>query len=96
MAVMLAAGQMELLRTEGFLFEGEDDGDFGTDFPRFQWHRKIEETAAVTGRSSRGGFLHRAPSSRKGFRQCNAIQHRQASSCLLSQEQPRFPARVVE
>ncbi len=43
-AVMLAEGHLEQLRTDGFLFEGEDDGDFGTDFPRFQWRRKIEET----------------------------------------------------
>ena len=44
-AVMLAEGHLEQLRSDGFLFEGEDDGDFGADFPRFRWRRKIEETS---------------------------------------------------
>jgi general secretion pathway protein I len=39
--VMLAAGQMETLRAEGFLTDGETEGDFGDDAPRYAWEQTI-------------------------------------------------------
>jgi prepilin-type N-terminal cleavage/methylation domain-containing protein len=41
-AAMLAAGQIETLRTDGMLEDGDDDGDFGDDFPSFQWKQTIK------------------------------------------------------
>ncbi len=43
-AAMLTSSQLELLRAEGFLIEGEDDGDFGEDFAAYTWTRTIRET----------------------------------------------------
>ena len=47
-AAMLAAGQIETLRTDGMLEDGDDDGDFGDDFPNFQWKQTIKP-AGVEG-----------------------------------------------
>jgi prepilin-type N-terminal cleavage/methylation domain-containing protein len=43
-AALLAAGQMEFIRADGFLIEGTDEGDFGEDFPLYQWRQTITES----------------------------------------------------
>ncbi|MDB6028520.1 MAG: hypothetical protein JWM68_4743 [Verrucomicrobiales bacterium] len=40
-AAMLAAGQIETLRADGQLVDGDETGDFGDDFPLFQWKQTI-------------------------------------------------------
>ncbi len=44
-AVVLAAGHMELLRSERFIVEGSNDGEFGDEFPDLGWREEIEETS---------------------------------------------------
>jgi prepilin-type N-terminal cleavage/methylation domain-containing protein len=44
-AALLAAGRLETLRAEGYITEGEDEGDFGEDFPQYAWRETVEETA---------------------------------------------------
>ncbi|MGO8697973.1 MAG: prepilin-type N-terminal cleavage/methylation domain-containing protein [Limisphaerales bacterium] len=39
--VMLAAGQMETLRAEGFLSDGTTEGDFGDDLPAYKWEQTV-------------------------------------------------------
>jgi len=43
-AVLLATGRLELLRAEGYLFEGEEEGTFGDDFPGYRWAQDIAKT----------------------------------------------------
>lgn len=43
-AVLLAAGRMEELRADGFVIEGEDEGDFGTAFSRYRWKQSTVPT----------------------------------------------------
>lgn len=40
-AVLLAAGQIELLRAEGFIFEGEKEGESGS---LYLWQQSVVET----------------------------------------------------
>jgi general secretion pathway protein I len=40
-AALLAAGQIETLRAEGDLTDGETDGDFGQGLPLYRWKRTI-------------------------------------------------------
>lgn len=47
-AVQLAAGQMETLRTEGGLTDGETSGDFGAAFAGYRWRQTIQ-AAGVDG-----------------------------------------------
>jgi prepilin-type N-terminal cleavage/methylation domain-containing protein len=44
-AAFIAAGRIELLRADGFIIEGEDEGDCGEDLPLYQWKESI--TAAT-------------------------------------------------
>ena len=39
--VLLAAGQMETLRADGFLTDGTTEGDFGDDMPRYAWEQTM-------------------------------------------------------
>ena len=48
-AAWLAAGQMEMIRADGLLIAGEDQGDFGTDFPKYQWKSTITESTTLGG-----------------------------------------------
>lgn len=43
-AVFLAAGRMEELRADGFVIEGEEEGDFGTAFSRYRWTQSTVST----------------------------------------------------
>ncbi|MGH7977808.1 MAG: type IV pilus modification PilV family protein [Limisphaerales bacterium] len=42
-AAMLAAGQIETLRAEGDYPDGETEGDFGDEFPQYQWTQTIDD-----------------------------------------------------
>ncbi len=43
-AALLAAGRLETLRAEGYLIEGEDQGEFGADFPHLGWIQTVART----------------------------------------------------
>jgi prepilin-type N-terminal cleavage/methylation domain-containing protein len=43
-ATLLAASRLELLRAEGRLIEGEEEGDFGDEFPLYRWRETVTET----------------------------------------------------
>ena len=43
-AVLLAAGRIEKLRAEGEIEDGLSDGDWGDDFPNYQWKQTITST----------------------------------------------------
>ena len=43
-AAMLAAGQIEILRAAGSYDNGETEGDFGDEFPQYQWSQTIADT----------------------------------------------------
>jgi len=42
-AALLAAGQIETLRAEGYLIEGEDEGEY-EDLPAYSWQQSITTT----------------------------------------------------
>jgi len=44
-AALFAAGQMETLRADGFLIEGETDGTCGPDLDAYQWRQTVSRTA---------------------------------------------------
>ena len=44
-AALFAAGQMETLRADGFLLEGETDGTCGPDLDAYQWRQNVSRTA---------------------------------------------------
>jgi prepilin-type N-terminal cleavage/methylation domain-containing protein len=44
-AALLAAGQIELLRADGFLADGTDEGDCGEGLPLYRWKQTISSTA---------------------------------------------------
>lgn len=43
-AALIAAGQIETLRAEGFLLEGEDEGDFGEMLAQYRWKQSVSST----------------------------------------------------
>ena len=43
-AALLAAGQIELLRADGILTDGVEEGDFGGDFSLYRWKQSISST----------------------------------------------------
>lgn len=43
-AALLAAGQIETLRAEGDYPDGQTEGDFGDEFPQYQWKQTISDT----------------------------------------------------
>jgi prepilin-type N-terminal cleavage/methylation domain-containing protein len=43
-AALFAAGQMETLRADGFLIEGETDGTCGSDLDAYQWRQTVSRT----------------------------------------------------
>jgi len=43
-AAELAAGRMETIRAEGYLTEGEDEGDFGDEFALYAWKQEVRST----------------------------------------------------
>ena len=43
-AALLAAGKIELLRADGWLTEGEEEGEFGSNFPRLGWRQIVART----------------------------------------------------
>jgi len=47
-AALLAAGQIETLRAEGYLTDGSKEGDCGDELPRYQWRQTISP-AAING-----------------------------------------------
>ena len=48
-AAGLAAERIEVLRAEGYLMAGEDEGDFGVDFPLFGWRQTVVAAADLDG-----------------------------------------------
>jgi prepilin-type N-terminal cleavage/methylation domain-containing protein len=44
-AALIAAGRIELLRAEGFLFAGELEGDCGRLLPQYRWRETITGTS---------------------------------------------------
>jgi prepilin-type N-terminal cleavage/methylation domain-containing protein len=44
-AALFAAGQIETLRADGFVIEGETDGTCGPDLDAYQWRQTVSETA---------------------------------------------------
>lgn len=44
-AALIAAGRIELLRAEGFLFAGELEGDCGSLLPQYRWRETIAGTS---------------------------------------------------
>jgi prepilin-type N-terminal cleavage/methylation domain-containing protein len=43
-AALLAAGQIELLRAEGYLLEGETDGEFEGELSIYNWRQTVDST----------------------------------------------------
>jgi prepilin-type N-terminal cleavage/methylation domain-containing protein len=43
-AALIAAGRIEQLRAEGYVLDGEMDGECGEEFPRYAWKESIVET----------------------------------------------------
>ena len=43
-AVLLASGRMEKIRADGELEDGESDGDWGDDYPTYQWRQTVSPT----------------------------------------------------
>jgi prepilin-type N-terminal cleavage/methylation domain-containing protein len=44
-AAMIAAGQVEMIRADGFLTDGDDNGDCGEALPLYRWRQSISSTA---------------------------------------------------
>ncbi|MGN6555490.1 MAG: type IV pilus modification PilV family protein [Verrucomicrobiota bacterium] len=44
-AALFAAGQIETIRAEGGLTDGETDGDCGDDLPLYRWRQSITSTS---------------------------------------------------
>lgn len=44
-AALLAAGQIETLQAEGDYTDGQTEGDFGDEFPQYQWKQTISDTS---------------------------------------------------
>lgn len=44
-AALFAAGQIETLRADGFVIEGESDGTCGPDLDAYQWRQIVSQTA---------------------------------------------------
>jgi prepilin-type N-terminal cleavage/methylation domain-containing protein len=44
-AALFAAGQIETLRADGFVIEGETDGTCGPDLDAYQWRQTVGKTA---------------------------------------------------
>ena len=44
-AALFAAGQIETLRADGFVIEGETDGTCGRDLDAYQWRQTVAKTA---------------------------------------------------
>ncbi len=42
-ASLFAAGQIELLRAEGYLTDGETEGECGGDLARYRWKQRVSE-----------------------------------------------------
>lgn len=45
LAALLAAGQIESLRADGFVIEGESDGEFDGDLSIYSWKQSVKPTA---------------------------------------------------
>jgi prepilin-type N-terminal cleavage/methylation domain-containing protein len=43
-AALIAAGRIELLRADGLLIAGEEEGDCGSDLPLYRWRESITNT----------------------------------------------------
>lgn len=44
-AAMIAAGQMEMIRADGYLTDGEEEGDCGEELRLYRWKQTISSTA---------------------------------------------------
>jgi len=44
-AAMIAAGQVEMIRADGYLTDGDDDGDCGEVLPLYRWKQSITSTS---------------------------------------------------
>jgi prepilin-type N-terminal cleavage/methylation domain-containing protein len=43
-AALFAAGQIETIRADGFVIEGESDGDCGPDLEAYEWRQNVTST----------------------------------------------------
>jgi prepilin-type N-terminal cleavage/methylation domain-containing protein len=64
-AALLAAGQIELLRADGFLTDGVEEGDFGEGLSLYRWKQSISSTAI--------GGLHEVQLTVENFKSGKAI-----------------------
>jgi prepilin-type N-terminal cleavage/methylation domain-containing protein len=63
-AALLASARLELIRADGILLAGEDEGDFGAGHDGWTWKEQITETA-IEGLHEVHVSVHRAPSGEK-------------------------------
>ena len=63
-AALLASARLELLRAEGILVAGEDEGDFGEGYEGWTWRESILETP-TEGLHEVTVSVHRAPGKEK-------------------------------
>ena len=59
-AAMLASARLELIRAEGMILAGEDEGDFGAGYDGWTWKESIVETP-IEGLHEVAVSVHRAP-----------------------------------
>jgi type II secretory pathway pseudopilin PulG len=65
-AALLASGRLELIRAEGMILAGEDEGDFGAGYDGWTWKESIVETP-IEGLHEVTVSVHRAPGGEKVY-----------------------------
>ena len=65
-AALLASARLELIRAEGMILAGEDEGDFGAGYDGWTWKESIVETP-IEGLHEVAVSVHRAPGGEKVY-----------------------------
>jgi len=65
-AALLASARLELVRAEGTIVAGEDEGDFGAGYDGWTWKERITETS-IEGLHEVAVSVHRAPAGEKVY-----------------------------
>jgi len=65
-AALLASARLELIRSEGMILAGEDEGDFGAGYDGWTWKETIIETP-IEGLHEVAVSVHRAPAGEKVY-----------------------------
>ena len=65
-AALLASARIELIRAEGTILAGEDEGDFGAGYDGWTWKESIVETP-IEGLYEVAVSVHRAPGGEKVY-----------------------------